>query len=118
MNPTHTWLNAAAQATDPTSVFAHYRELIRLRHELDVLADGDCLPLLEDDPQLWAYTRATPTDELLVVANCGREPREVDVPQWYGATLVLGNLPGTAPTYDGAVTLAGWDARIYRRTSG
>ena len=118
VNPNHAWLNAAAQADDPTSVLAHYRRLIRLRHELDVLADGDCLPLLEHDPQLWAYTRGTATDELLVVANCGREPRQVDLPEWYGATLVLGNLPGTPATYDGAATLAGWDARIYRRTAG
>ena len=100
-------------------MLAHYRALIRLRHELDVLADGDVTPLLEDDPQLWAYTRATYDDELLVVANCGREPREVDLPDWHGAKLVLGNLPGTAGRYEGAsTTLAAWDARIYRRRLG
>ncbi len=116
VNPNHTWLNAAAQADDPTSVLAHFRALIRLRHELDVLADGDVVPLLEADPQLWVYTRNTDDEGLLVVANCGREPREVNLPAWQGATLLLGNLPGTPSTYDGPATLAGWDARIYRRT--
>ena len=32
----------------PGTVFAHYRELIRLRHELPVLADGDFTPYIND----------------------------------------------------------------------
>ena len=61
----------------------------------------------------------TDDEELLVVANCGREPREVDLPSWHGAKLVLGNLPGTADRYEGSsTTLAAWDARIYRRKLG
>jgi oligo-1,6-glucosidase len=43
----------------------------------------------------------------------------VDLPEWHGADLVLGNLPGTPRTYDeSSSTLAGWEARIYRRTRG
>ena len=54
-----------------------------------------------------------------MVANCGREPREVGLPSWHGAKLVLGNLPGTADRYEGSSTmLAAWDARIYRRKLG
>jgi oligo-1,6-glucosidase len=114
VNPNHTWLNAAAQVSDPSSVFAHYRALIRLRHELPVLADGSVELLLPDDPAIWAYTRSTAGERLLVVANCGREPRAVPLEEWYGAELVLGNLPGTPATYDAAATtLAPWDARIY-----
>lgn len=115
VNPNYTWLNAAAQIDAPDSVFAHYRALIRLRHELPVLVDGDFTPLLAQDPQIWAYTRTTPHRRLLVIANCGRDPRVVDIgPEWATADLLLANLPDT-PTTSGSprLQLAGWDARIY-----
>jgi len=115
VNPNRSWLNAAAQADDPGSVFAHYRELIRLRHELPVFAGGDFAGLLENDPDLWAYVRVADRQRMLVIANCGRTPMEVDVGDgWTGATLLLGNLPGTRPTLEtDRLRLAPWDARIY-----
>jgi oligo-1,6-glucosidase len=115
VNPNYTWLNVAAQIGTPGTVFAHYRELIRLRHELSVLADGDFTPLMADDPQIWAYTRATAERKLLVIANCGRAARTVETGrEWSSAELLLGNLPGTAPTAQStSVDLLGWDARIY-----
>ena len=114
-NPNHTWLNAAAQLDASDSVLAHYRALIRLRHDLAILVDGDFTPLMEDDPQIWAYTRTTPNAQLLVIANCGRDPRTVEIGrEWIAAELVLGNLPGTpAMPLSSSVALAGWDARIY-----
>jgi oligo-1,6-glucosidase len=97
------------------SVLAHYRALIRLRHELPILVDGDFTPLMEDDPQIWAYTRTSPDGRLLIIANCGRDPRTVEIGrEWIAAELLLGNLPGTpAASMSSSVALAGWDARIY-----
>jgi oligo-1,6-glucosidase len=115
VNPNYTWLNAAAQLDATDSVFAHYQALIRLRHELPILVDGEFTPLMEDDPEIWAYTRTTADRRLLVIANCGRAPRPVDVGGvWASADLVLGNLPHT-PFSSGSTVLdlAGWDARIY-----
>ena len=115
VNPNHTWLNAAAQIDSPNSVFAHYRTLIGLRHELPVLVDGVFAAFLADDPQVWAYTRISATAGLLVIANCGRSPRTVDVDaEWVGARLLLGNLPGAAVTLTSpTLELTAWDARIY-----
>jgi oligo-1,6-glucosidase len=115
VNPNRSWLNVAAQTDDPASVLAHYRALIRLRHELPVFAEGDFAGLLENDPDLWAYVRVADRQRLLVIANCGRTPREVEVGDgWTGARLLLSNLPGTAETLqDDRLRLAAWDARIY-----
>jgi oligo-1,6-glucosidase len=115
VNPNYTWLNAAAQIDTPKTVFAHYQALIRLRHELPLLADGDFTPLMDDDPQIWAYTRSGPHGRLLVIANCGRDRRTVELGrEWVGAVLLLGNLPETAATLtSSSLELAGWDARIY-----
>jgi oligo-1,6-glucosidase len=119
VNPNHDWLNAAAQIDSADSVFAHYRALIRLRHDRPILADGEFTPLMADDPRIWAYTRATPNALLLVIANCGRECRTVDLerdigPEWSGAELVLANLPDIPSTLTSTpLDLQGWDARIY-----
>ena len=86
VNPNHTWLNAESQLAATDSVFAHYQALIRLRHELPILVHGDVTPLMADDPQIWAYTRRTPDGAILVIANCGRQPRTVDIgAEWIGA---------------------------------
>jgi oligo-1,6-glucosidase len=74
---------------------------------------------MAEDPQIWAYTRTTPNGRLLVIANCGRDARTLDIEheigrEWIAAELVLGNLPD--PPVDTTSTfleLAGWDARIY-----
>jgi oligo-1,6-glucosidase len=125
VNPNYTWLNAAAQINAAGAVFAHYQALIRLRHELPILLDGYFTPLMEDDSQIWAYTRTTPNRKLLVIANCGRDPRTVEIGrEWIRADLLLGNLPDTPATSTStscssrersstSLELAGWDARIY-----
>ena len=121
VNPNRTWLNAAAQAGDPTSVLAHYRALIRLRHEHPVFAQGDFTGLLENDPDLWAYARSTGSQRLLVLANCARVPRTVELGDgWTGARLLLGSAtadsiapPASAVLTSDTVTLAGWESRLY-----
>ena len=115
VNPNYTWLNAASQIDATDSVFAHYQTLIRLRHQLPILVDGDFTPLMAEDPQIWAYTRSTADRKLLVIANCGRVPRTLEVGrEWIGADLLLGNLPDTPATSTSpSLDLTGWDARIY-----
>lgn len=115
VNPDHTWLNAAAQVGQPGSVFEHYRALIRLRHEHAIFADGDFAGLLENDPELWAYTRATRSQRMLVVADCARTSREIELGDgWTGARLLLGTHDGVDPVLRGGqLRLAPWEARIY-----
>ena len=115
LNPNHTWLNVEEQTSATESVLAHYRALIRLRHELPVLVDGDFTPLMDDDPQIWAYTRTTVDSKLLVIANCGRDPRKIYIgPEWDPANLLLANVSGTqAVLTSTSVELSAWDARIY-----
>ena len=114
MNPNHTWLNAKSQVDDPGSIFAYYRTLIRLRHQMPIFAAGDFEPVMAGDAAVWAYIRRTDTQRMLVLANCGREAREIRLPGWEGATLLLANMAGTgAAARSPSAALAGWEARIY-----
>jgi oligo-1,6-glucosidase len=111
VNPDHLEWNAAAQRTDDTSVLAHYRRLIALRHELPVVAVGDFRMLLRDHEEVYAFTRSLDSDVLLVACNLSRTPQPLAqlLPQTVDADLVLGNLP-----VDDPAVLAPWEARVLR----
>ncbi|HEV7213437.1 MAG TPA: DUF3459 domain-containing protein, partial [Blastococcus sp.] len=112
VNPDFTVWNAAAQRDDPSSVLAHYRRLIALRHTDPVVALGDFTMLLPAHEEVYAFTRSLDGDTLLVVCNVGRTPQPLGslLPEAVDAELVLGNLP----VPDTAV-LAPWEARVLRR---
>jgi oligo-1,6-glucosidase len=110
VNPDHTEWNAAAQRNDDASVLAHYRRLIALRHEDDVVALGDFAMLLPDHDEVYAFTRTLGVEVLLVVCNLGRRTYDLAglLPQALDRELVLGNLPDAGPT------LRPWEARVLR----
>ena len=76
MNPNHKTINAVSQVDDPDSIFAHYRKLIALRKQYDVIANGDFAPLDMAHPSVLAYTRRTDREDLVVINNFYR--KEVD----------------------------------------
>ncbi len=112
VNPNYRQINADEARRDPDSVFAHFQQLIRLRHSSEVVREGRFQLLLPDHEQLWAFTRTLGDEVLLVVANCSSAPAELPVgslPDLDGAELILGTHPDAAAT-----TLAPWESRILR----
>jgi oligo-1,6-glucosidase len=69
INPNHVEINAASQVDDPDSVFSFYRKLIELRHNMDIIVYGSYVPLLEDDPAIWAYRRELDGQTITVACN-------------------------------------------------
>jgi oligo-1,6-glucosidase len=80
VNPNHTEINAAAQVDDPRSVLSHYRTLIRLRREHDLIVFGSYTPIAPDHPKVLAYRRDFRDRSLTVIANWTREFVEFDLP--------------------------------------
>ncbi|SOC51791.1 oligo-1,6-glucosidase [Blastococcus aggregatus] len=111
VNPDHVEWNAAAQREDQTSVFAHYRRLIALRHDDPVVALGDFHLLVPEHDEVYAFTRSLAGSALLVVCNVSRTPHDLAalLPESVGAELVLGNLPE-----DDTAQLRPWEARVLR----
>jgi oligo-1,6-glucosidase len=116
VNPNAAQINAEAALADEDSVFHHYRKLIALRHELPVIALGDFTMLLEDDPNVYAFTRSLEGVTLLVLGNFSSDEVPVDLTDaaaWASADLLLGNYP--EPGDRGSITLRPWETRVYRR---
>jgi oligo-1,6-glucosidase len=111
INPDHLEWNAARQRDDDTSVLAHYRRLIALRHQLPVVALGNFTMLLPDDDDVYAFTRSLDGETLLVVCNVTSRPCAVGerLPEVVGAEVLLGNLKVEDPA-----VLAPWEARVLR----
>jgi oligo-1,6-glucosidase len=92
-NPNHVTINAEKERADPDSVFAHYRDLIDLRHRSGAVARGDFALVLAEHPRVFAYTRTLGAESLLVLANLTGEPAAFDTAAlagWEGASPVLG----------------------------
>ncbi|MFV0452627.1 MAG: glycoside hydrolase family 13 protein [Propioniciclava sp.] len=103
-------VHVQASLADPQGVHAHYRRLIALRHELEVVRDGTFDLLLPEDPRLWVFTRTLRNEQLVVVANMSSRAAGVpmaELPDLSGARLLLGGV-GTD-----VQTLEGWEARVY-----
>ncbi|SDG81840.1 glycoside hydrolase family 13 protein [Klenkia brasiliensis] len=114
VNPDHVEWNVAAQRDDPHSVLAHHRALIALRHANRTVQLGAFAMLLPDHQDVYAYTRTSDDETLLVVCNVSATPHELAglLPEAVGAEVVLSNRDHL-PDHDPAV-LGPWDARILR----
>ncbi|WP_337606233.1 alpha-glucosidase [Claveliimonas sp.] len=92
VNPNYREINAAREMADPDSVFRYYQKLIRLRKEYPVFTDGVFSLLLEEDEQIFAYTRTDEESELLVWANFTDRPAQCTWPEeWKEAEVLLSN---------------------------
>lgn len=106
-------INAAAAVADPGSVFHHYRKLIELRHDYEVVREGEFQLLFPHDERLWIFTRTLGAEQVLVIANMTSQVAGVPVaglPQLENAELLLTSLPEAA---DDVQTLEPWESRIY-----
>lgn len=96
VNPNALEINVEADMLHPQSIFAHYRQLARLRRECDLVAFGETIPFLEDHPAVIAYERRLGPTRLLVFGNVSAISLSLDVPtiaQMRGRCLLSSHEP-------------------------
>ena len=92
INPNYTQINAEAALADPGSVFHYYRKLIQLRKTYDVFRSGSFTLLCPEDEKIFAYTRDTEKEHLLIVCNFTEETLAYDVPDnFWGSEMLINN---------------------------
>ena len=69
VNPNHVEINAAEEFDDPDSVYGFYKKLIAMRHDSATVATGEWNLVAADDEQVYAFTRTSGDDTILVVVN-------------------------------------------------
>ncbi|MDA1740546.1 alpha,alpha-phosphotrehalase [Bacillus cereus] len=73
-------INVEKALEDKESVFYYYKKLIELRKTYDVITEGEYAILDENDSKIWAYTRTTESEVLLVINNFYGEEITYSVP--------------------------------------
>lgn len=77
------YINVEESLKDNDSVFYHYKKLIELRKEYDVISDGNFNMILEEDDKVFAYTREYEDTMLIVLNNFYGESREIQLPEGF-----------------------------------
>ena len=103
VNPNYTWLNAREQAGRGDSVLSFYKQLIKLRHTMDILVYGTYRLLLEESGSVYAYERTLGDERLTVLCNftdqtqrCGLSCRALGTDN-----VLIGNYPDQSGTFRG-----------------
>ena len=92
MNPNYININAESQIKNPNSVFHYYKKLIELRKEYSVFVKGEFELLMEEDEQVFAYTRTENNMKMLVCANFSKEAADIGLPdEWKDMEMLICN---------------------------
>ncbi|WP_283153014.1 alpha-glucosidase [Guptibacillus hwajinpoensis] len=92
VNDNYHEINARKALSNEDSTFYFYKNLIRLRKELPVMIHGDYQLHLEEDENLYVYTRSYNGRSLLLAANFSKETCEMKLPHTLsGGELLVHN---------------------------
>ena len=98
INKNHSFINAEEALADPDSVFYYYQKLIALRKQKRVFRDGWFELLMSEDEKVFAYTRDTDREHLLVVCNFTGETLPFELPgRFDGSQMILCNYSTSEP---------------------
>ncbi|MBY0215561.1 alpha-glucosidase [Paenibacillus illinoisensis] len=111
VNPNYTDIHAQDNLNNPESIFHHYRNLIQLRKEHEVIVYGDYELVFPDDPEVFAYTRTLNGTKVLVVCNFKGNMVELSLQEHLAETnqLLISNYAGELPLNE----LRPYEARMY-----
>ena len=113
VNSNYKTVNAKQQTTDPDSVFSYYKELIRLRHENDIIVYGEYELLEPQNEELFIYTRTWNNEQLMVL--CNFTDKDVVIP-----AAVMAQIPADSQILISnhvgnlEAVLRPYEARVYR----
>ncbi|KON80693.1 alpha-glucosidase [Azoarcus sp. PA01] len=116
VNPNFNEINAELQEPDPASVLNHYRCLIALRKREPGLVYGHYELLMEDDAQIYAYSRTQGARRYLIITNLTRDEARYHEPGLLleGSGLLLANHPVESHPPTDRLLLRPYEARVYR----
>jgi glycosidase len=106
VNDNHKRINMAAQMADPSSVRSHYKRMIALRADNDVLKYGS-FSLVAAKKHLFIYDREWNGSAYRVLLNFGKRPRKA----LCSGRVVISNYERI--TYDGV--LRPWEAVVIEK---
>ena len=117
INPNYKEINVKRTLADSNSIFYYYKRLIELRKQNAAILYGSYELILEDDKNIYAFTRALDNDRLLVILNFTGEKCVFALPEnisYSNAELLIANYDVNPAEDIRCFDLHSYEARVYR----
>ena len=69
LSKNYKYINVKQQLEDKDSIFYHYKRLVELRKELNIISEGIFKPMMEEHESVFAYERELNNEKLIVINN-------------------------------------------------
>ena len=116
VNENYKYINVKDNLVNENSVFNHYKKLIKIRKQEDVVVYGDFNLLHKEHKSIFAYTRGLREDKLLIVANFYGNDEEFILDKevsYEKAEILLSNYKDSSINID-RISLRPYEAIIYK----
>jgi alpha-glucosidase len=116
VNPNYLQINVGKQEKEAESILSFYKKMISLRKENDVFTYGIYDLLDEEHPQIYAYTRTSEVEKVMVISNLSNKEAEYldGKGQLANVELLLHNYPVLETVTADSITLRPFETRVYR----
>ncbi len=110
-------INAEAALKDHDSIFWHYKNLISLRRNEELLITGKYEDIDIENERVYAYKRTDKEGELIVISNFYSETAEFDVMglELEKASILLSNYKEAPELKDGIIVLKPYESVIFKK---
>lgn len=120
LNPNYKHINVKVQLKEPDSIFNYYKELINIRKENQIVIYGTYDLILEDNKELYAYTRTLGEERLLIICNFTDTISNFNLPEdikYNSQKLIVGNYKIYGKVNIESIELKPYEARVYLLTN-
>ncbi|ANC79099.1 glucohydrolase [Fictibacillus phosphorivorans] len=115
VNPNFTEINVEKQEQDEHSILSFYKKMIALKKKNEVFTYGVYDLILEEDEQIYAYTRTLGEEKIVVITNLSKTEAKFETELKLNANdLLLANKEVAAHDDVTSVALQPYEARVYR----
>lgn len=117
VNPNYKEINAETVIQDKDSIYHYYKQLIQLRKKNPVIVYGKYNVLLEDNEQIYAFTRVLGEETLLVICNFSSEQSVFELPSdilFAEKEVVISNYEVDPAEDISSFHLRPYEARVYK----
>ncbi len=115
VNPNFTEINVEKQEQDEKSVLSFYKKMISLKKKNEVFTYGTYDLILEEDKQIYAYTRTLGEEKVVVITNLSKQDAAFESTLTLNAqNLLLANKEVAAHGDVTSFKLQPYEDRVYR----
>jgi alpha-glucosidase len=117
INPNYKAINVEAQQKDANSIFNFYKKMNKLKKTNEVFTYGVYDLLLENDPQIYAYTRTLAGEKVIIIVNLSPLPAVMQAEQgvsFESSKLLLNNYVVSTHEPVQELSLKPYETRVYR----